>query len=126
MDQKAKHALRIVVGLYLVYLGWQLFDASVIKSSGHGLLGAVLGPVFIIVGLLYAISSIVKALAIRKKEQYGTEDTNEEDGTDSAEKEDKDDIVPIVQIADDNSSEIDSEAEGAASETEESTEENER
>lgn len=78
MNDKAKHALRIVIGLYLAYLGWQLFDAVVIKGTGNKLMGAFLGPVFLIVGLLYAGNSIRKVLALRKEEQYGTPDSDED------------------------------------------------
>lgn len=87
MNQKARHALRIVIGLYLAYLGWQLFDTSVFKGNGNVLIGVVLGSVCLIIGLLYAIASIRKVLEIRKEEQCGESDfQGETDNSEELEK----------------------------------------
>ncbi len=77
MNIKAKHALRIVIGGYLAYLGISLFKQAVFDGVGNIMLGACLGPVFTVIGLAYAISALRKVLKIRKDEIYGTADETE-------------------------------------------------
>ena len=78
MNDKAKYAIRIVLGGYLAFLGIRLFKMAVIEGTGNTTLGMFLGPIFIIVGVVYLINSVKKVLAIRKGEVYGTPETEEE------------------------------------------------
>ncbi len=78
MNIKAKHALRIVIGGYLTFLGISLFKQAVFDGVGNTMLGACLGPVFAIIGLTYAIHALRSVLKIRKEEIYGSANEVEE------------------------------------------------
>lgn len=77
MNIKAKHALRIVIGGYLTFLGISLFKQAIFDGVGNVMLGACLGPVFAVIGLAYAINALRKVLKIRKDEIYGVADETE-------------------------------------------------
>ena len=79
MNDKAKYAIRIVLGGYLAFLGIRLFKMAVIDGAGNTALGMFLGPIFLIVGGAYLINSVKKVLAIRKAEIYGVPDEEAKD-----------------------------------------------
>lgn len=78
MNIKAKHALRIVIGGYLAFLGISLFKQAVFDGVGNIALGSVLGPIFAVIGLAYAGSALRNVLKIRKEELYGSTDKTED------------------------------------------------
>ena len=83
MSENSKQAIRIVLGGYLAFVGIRLFKQAAFDHVGNIAMGTVLGAVFTVVGLTYAIIAIKQNLAKKKAEldlKYAdpVEDTEED------------------------------------------------
>lgn len=86
MNKKSWYVLRIVAGLYLTYLGINLFRNRTSEGSMNKTFVLFMAFIFVVVGVLYAASSIKKVWAMRNEEPI---DEVEEDGEDQEEQEDE-------------------------------------
>ena len=105
MSKKSWYVLRIVAGLYLTYLGINLIRGVVADKPENQMFMLFMAGIFIIVGVLYAASSIKKVWAMRN-ETVADEQDLEEMEDDTAEndfpKEDEASGNSISEIAEDN------------------------
>ena len=90
MSENSKQAIRIVLGGYLAFVGIRLFKQAAFDHVGNIAMGTVLGAVFTVVGLTYAIIAIKQNLAKKKAEldlKYAdpVEDTEEDEDVEAEE-----------------------------------------
>ena len=90
MSENSKQAIRIVLGGYLAFVGIRLFKQAAFDHVGNIARGTVLGAVFTVVGLTYAIIAIKQNLAKKKAEldlKYAdpVEDTEEDEDVEAEE-----------------------------------------
>lgn len=67
MSKKSWYVLRIVAGLYLAYLGIDLIRNVMAQEPKNKLFMIFMAVIFLIVGVLYAASSIKKVWAMRNE-----------------------------------------------------------
>ena len=82
MNKKGGNVIRIVLGVYLIYLGVSIFIEVVQKNPANsGFMGAA-GGIFVIVGAVYAFLAAKKVFAEMKKEKNVEEElsVSEADG----------------------------------------------
>lgn len=82
MSKKGGNVIRIVLGVYLIYLGVNIFIEVVQKNPANsGFMGAA-GGIFVIVGAVYAFLAAKKVFAEMKKEKNVEEElsASEADG----------------------------------------------
>ena len=82
MNKKGGNVIRIVLGVYLIYLGVSIFIEVVQKNPANsGFMGAACG-IFVIVGAVYAFLAAKKVFAEMKKEKNVEEElsVSEADG----------------------------------------------
>lgn len=78
MSQKSWYVLRVVAGLYLVYLGISIIRGLLSERPEDMLFKAVIGVIFIVVGALYVIFSAKRAWKINQEVQMdAVEDTED-------------------------------------------------
>ena len=83
MNKKGGNVIRIVLGVYLIYLGVSIFIEVVQKNPANsGFMGAA-GGIFVIVGAVYAFLAAKKVFAEMKKEKNVEEElsVSEADGS---------------------------------------------
>nr|WP_288861975.1 hypothetical protein [uncultured Faecalicatena sp.] len=89
MNKKSWYVLRIVVGLYLTYLGIKLITGVMVERPGNMVFVLFMAGIFIVIGVLYAVSAIKKVLALKNEEAEedldGVEDDSYEDESDDSE-----------------------------------------
>ncbi|MBU3875509.1 hypothetical protein HGO97_006755 [Faecalicatena sp. AGMB00832] len=89
MNKKSWYVLRIVVGLYLTYLGIKLITGVMAERPGNMVFVLFMAGIFIVIGVLYAVSAIKKVLALKNEESEedldGVEDDSYEDESDDSE-----------------------------------------
>nr|WP_296066010.1 hypothetical protein [uncultured Mediterraneibacter sp.] len=74
MNKKGGNVIRIVLGVYLIYLGVSIFIEVVQKNPANsGFMGAA-GGIFVIVGAVYAFLAAKKVFAEMKKEKNAKEE----------------------------------------------------
>ena len=74
MNKKGGNVIRIVLGVYLIYLGVSIFIEVVQKNPANsGFMGAA-GGIFVIVGAVYAFFAAKKVFAEMKKEKNAKEE----------------------------------------------------
>lgn len=77
MNKKGGNVIRIVLGVYLIYLGVSIFIEVVQKNPANsGFMGAA-GGIFVIVGAAYAFLAAKKVFAEMKKEKNAKEEPAE-------------------------------------------------
>lgn len=81
MNKKSWYVLRIVVGLYLTYLGIKLITGVMAERPGNMVFVLFMAGIFIVIGILYAISAIKKVLALKNEESEENLDDAEDDDT---------------------------------------------
>lgn len=86
MSKKSWYVLRIVAGLYLTYLGINLFRGRMSGSMNKAFV-MFISFIFVVVGVLYAASSIKKVWAMRNEEPIDEVVEDGEDEADEAESE---------------------------------------
>lgn len=64
MNKKSGHAIRIVLGGYLAYLGVRILMETIQKKPSNEVLMLVLAVVFLLIGIAYAGNSICKVFGI--------------------------------------------------------------
>ncbi len=82
MSKKGGNVIRIVLGVYLIYLGVNIFIEVVQKNPANSGFMGVAGGIFVIVGAVYAFLAAKKVFAEMKKEKNVEEElsASEADG----------------------------------------------
>ena len=82
MNKKGGNVIRIVLGVYLIYLGVNIFIEVVQKNPANSGFMGVAGGIFVIVGAVYAFLAAKKVFAEMKKEKNVEEElsVSEADG----------------------------------------------
>lgn len=82
MNKKGGNVIRIVLGVYLIYLGVSIFIEVVQKNPANSGFMGVAGGIFVIVGAVYAFLAAKKVFAEMKKEKNVEEElsVSEADG----------------------------------------------
>lgn len=82
MNKKGGNVIRIVLGVYLIYLGVNIFIEVVQKNPANSGFMGVAGGIFVIVGAVYAFLAAKKMFAEMKKEKNVEEElsVSEADG----------------------------------------------
>lgn len=83
MSKKSWYVLRIVAGLYLTYLGINLFRGRMSGSMNKAFV-MFISFIFVVVGVLYAASSIKKVWAMRNEEPIDEVEEDQEEQEDEA------------------------------------------
>lgn len=83
MNKKSGHIIRIVLGVYLAWLGVRLVVQAVQGKPSNMLFMEAMGVLFLIIGAVYAGFSVRCLLKIRKNERLPEERTSEEAGADA-------------------------------------------
>ena len=99
MSKKSWYVLRIVAGLYLTYLGINLIRGVVADKPENQMFMLFMAGIFIIVGVLYAASSMRNDTAADEQDLEEMEDDTAEN---DFPKEDEASGNSISQIAEDN------------------------
>lgn len=68
MNKKAGYALRIVLGVYLAYLGIRMLIQMADERPSNMVFISVMAVIFTVVGTAYAIYSVKKLWDVRKEE----------------------------------------------------------
>lgn len=87
MDKKGMYIFRVILGGYLGYLGIKLLVQMSQEKPSNMILMSVMGALFVVVGVGYAIFSLKKVLDLRKGEESDESPVATEDG--EADKEEK-------------------------------------
>ena len=58
-NMRTHYLIRILVGAYLAYLGWQLLQSYIDKSASSPALAVIAGPAFLLIGIALAVWSAV-------------------------------------------------------------------
>ena len=87
MDKKGMYIFRVILGGYLGYLGIKLLVQMSQEKPSNMILMSVMGALFVVVGVGYAIFSLKKVLDLRKGEESDESPVATED--EEAEKEEK-------------------------------------
>ena len=69
MDKKGMYIFRVILGGYLGYLGIKLLVQMSQEKPSNMILMSVMGALFVVVGVGYAIFSLKKVLDLRKGEE---------------------------------------------------------
>ncbi|HJB46361.1 MAG TPA: hypothetical protein H9713_06625 [Candidatus Mediterraneibacter surreyensis] len=87
MDKKGMYIFRVILGGYLGYLGIKLLVQMSQEKPSNMILMSVMGALFVVVGVGYAIFSLKKVLDLRKGEESDESPVATED--EEADKEEK-------------------------------------
>lgn len=87
MDKKGMYIFRVILGGYLGYLGIKLLVQMSQEKPSNMILMSVMGALFVVVGVGYAIFSLKKVLDLRKGEESDESPAATED--EEADKEEK-------------------------------------
>ena len=87
MDKKGMYIFRVILGGYLGYLGIKLLVQMSQEKPSNMILMSVMGALFVVVGVGYAIFSLKKVLDLRKGEESDESSVATED--EEADKEEK-------------------------------------
>ena len=108
MDKKGMYIFRVILGGYLGYLGIKLLVQMSQEKPSNMILMSVMGALFVVVGVGYAIFSLKKVLDLRKGEESDESPVATED--EEADKEEKTQrrvnmqTVGTEQLSDDSAS----------------------
>ena len=102
MNKKGGNVIRIVLGVYLIYLGVNIFIEVVQKNPANSGFMGVAGGIFVIVGAVYAFLAAKKVFAEMKKEKNVEEElsVSEADGNEIKEAEKENKVNTGEKIAD--------------------------
>lgn len=67
-NPKARHTFLMLAGVYLLYLGWQLFKAST-SGEAKGPVFPIAAAVFFIVGIWIIVNNIRQIMLLSKEEE---------------------------------------------------------
>lgn len=81
MNEKSWLVLRIVAGLYVIYLGYQIVSGMLTERPENMVFMMTAGILFIVIGAVIVIISAKSVIAMRNKLQNEEETSSEEDNS---------------------------------------------
>lgn len=103
MNEKSRFILRIVAGIYLAYLGVKMIQGLMVDRPENMMFMLSMAVIFIIVGILFVISS-TKNMRSSRNEATSQEETNADYVEDTPELENK--VAETAEDKDDETDEV--------------------
>lgn len=101
MNERSRFVLRIVAGVYLAYLGVKMIQGLIVDKPENMIFMFAMAVIFVIVGVLFIISS-VKNMRSSRNEETPQEETNADYIEDTPELENR-----VAETAEDKEDEAD-------------------